>query len=386
MRLTRAFLTALALFAVPTAIHAQTSIDLTVNDVGLSFGNASRITGVRINHRDTRLERVNGVNLTVMGSKRPLGEVRGVGIGVVGIAPNSLSGVGISGGYLHGSRMTGLLMSSVVHADSVSAEQRGSVRGIAIGALSVASDHRIRGVAIAPMVDANGWNSGTIEGITAGGFVGAGMSVSGVTASGILRTRRASGVSIGLLGVRARDFTNARRRTPVDGGTGLRGITLAGLTASGDSIVGITAAGLSVSGERIRGITVSPFRVTGTRLSGITVGGVFTQGAESLHGVAAGLVVASPDLRGIAAGMVVGGGNVTGVSVAALGIAVEQAGTMHGLAVSPFNVMHGTQRGLSIGLLNSARNLHGVQIGLINIAQNNPKGRRVLPLINWHRD
>ena len=46
----------------------------------------------------------------------------------------------------------------------------------------------------------------------------------------------------------------------------------------------------------------------------------------------------------------------------------------------------GVQRGLAIGIVNFAEELHGAQIGLINIARNNPSGRRVLPVINWHRD
>lgn len=43
----------------------------------------------------------------------------------------------------------------------------------------------------------------------------------------------------------------------------------------------------------------------------------------------------------------------------------------------------GEQRGLSIGILNYARRLEGVQVGLINIARDNPPGRKVLPVLNW---
>ena len=43
-------------------------------------------------------------------------------------------------------------------------------------------------------------------------------------------------------------------------------------------------------------------------------------------------------------------------------------------------------RGLAIGIVNFAEELHGAQIGLMNIARNNPSGRQVLPVINWHRD
>ena len=41
------------------------------------------------------------------------------------------------------------------------------------------------------------------------------------------------------------------------------------------------------------------------------------------------------------------------------------------------------QRGLTIAVVNYARQLNGVQIGVINIAKSNPKGRKVLPIVNW---
>jgi hypothetical protein len=46
--------------------------------------------------------------------------------------------------------------------------------------------------------------------------------------------------------------------------------------------------------------------------------------------------------------------------------------------------MKGVQRGLAIGIVNYAQELHGLQVGLINIARNNSPGTRVLPIANWH--
>jgi hypothetical protein len=40
--------------------------------------------------------------------------------------------------------------------------------------------------------------------------------------------------------------------------------------------------------------------------------------------------------------------------------------------------------GLSIALFNKTKELRGIQVGLLNIARNNPKGFRVLPVINMH--
>ena len=47
--------------------------------------------------------------------------------------------------------------------------------------------------------------------------------------------------------------------------------------------------------------------------------------------------------------------------------------------------IHGEMRGVTIGILNWVDELHGLQLGLINIAGNNPGIFKVLPLINYHK-
>jgi hypothetical protein len=61
---------------------------------------------------------------------------------------------------------------------------------------------------------------------------------------------------------------------------------------------------------------------------------------------------------------------------------IEEHGRFRGAAAAGFSYVKGEQRGLTIGVVNYARWLHGVQVGVINIARNNPPGLRVLPLIN----
>ena len=41
---------------------------------------------------------------------------------------------------------------------------------------------------------------------------------------------------------------------------------------------------------------------------------------------------------------------------------------------------------MTIGIVNFAQNLNGIQLGLINIARNKSKSFQVLPLINAHFD
>ena len=57
--------------------------------------------------------------------------------------------------------------------------------------------------------------------------------------------------------------------------------------------------------------------------------------------------------------------------------------TLEGVGISAFNQVRGRQSGLTIGLINYAWSLSGVQLGLLNIVRDNPPGRKVLPIVNW---
>jgi hypothetical protein len=72
-----------------------------------------------------------------------------------------------------------------------------------------------------------------------------------------------------------------------------------------------------------------------------------------------------------------------GGAIAPLYFRIERDGSMRGVSVSAFNRIGGVQHGLALGILNIAEDLRGIQIGLINIARSNPRGRRVLPIVNW---
>ena len=63
-------------------------------------------------------------------------------------------------------------------------------------------------------------------------------------------------------------------------------------------------------------------------------------------------------------------------------VQIQDGGQMIGLAVSAFNFIKGTQKGVAIGIVNYAWRLKGVQIGLVNIVRDNPAHAKVLPFIN----
>src|SRR5438034_8065179 len=79
-------------------------LGLTVHDYGVSFGNAARVSGIRLNVQDAELERVNGINVTLWKPREPLtGTVNGL---QVGLLPGSeeVSGIGVGLGGVVGER------------------------------------------------------------------------------------------------------------------------------------------------------------------------------------------------------------------------------------------------------------------------------------------
>ncbi len=64
MTIRTAALLSLALLAAPFPAKAD-SLDIAVGGVGLSLGNSSRLTGVRVNLVDHEVQSVTGLNLTL---------------------------------------------------------------------------------------------------------------------------------------------------------------------------------------------------------------------------------------------------------------------------------------------------------------------------------
>ena len=131
---------------------------------------------------------------------------------------------------------------------------------------------------------------------------------------------------------------------------------------------GLGVGGLAVVADRsIDGITVGGLAVVsggGIRGSGMSLGKVHAE--DEIYGFAVGgYMVEAIDFRGVS-----------------LGLVRTKMEEMRGFAVSGYNQVTLEQRGLTIGIYNRARELHGVQIGLLNYAGNNPPGLRWLPIIN----
>ncbi|MBA2245275.1 MAG: FtsX-like permease family protein [Gemmatimonadetes bacterium] len=80
----------------------------------------------------------------------------------------------------------------------------------------------------------------------------------------------------------------------------------------------------------------------------------------------------------------IGAQEVRGLAVAPAYFRIEE-GLVRGVNVSAYNDVRGTQQGLVIGIFNYARELDGLQVGVLNYAANKPPRSRLLPLLNYAR-
>jgi hypothetical protein len=288
----------------PTLAAAQDGDPL---PLGISIGDTRGVRGLRLNIRDSRLERMDGVNLTLWHPRTDgAGDIRGVALGLPSTGGRNVSGVGL-------------------------------------GVFGVSAERRFTGI----------------------GLAGVGMGSGG----------EARGILVGGIGVGA--------------GDDLRGIAVGGLGAgSGGDMRGLVLAGLGAgAGGNVRGIILGGLGAgAGGDVRGIIVGGLGAGAGGTLRGVAvSGIGAGAPTVHGIAvAGLMAGGTSVSGAMASGAVVRVQGSDAfLRGIAAAPVTVVQGHQQGLTLGIVNYARSLHGAQVGVVNIVRDNPRGRQVLPVLNW---
>ena len=317
-------------------LYAQ-GLNIPTGRWGIGFGNSKRFTGLRFNFRDSRVEKIIGINVTLWQPKEDNKEsiVDGISLGLI---PGA--------GELRGIQIGGL---------GIAAE--GDVSGISIGLLGIGCGDDMTGVHIGGLGAGAG---GSIQGLNIGGLgIGAGEDLRGINIGGLGAGAGGdmSGLNIGLLGVGA--------------GSDLSGINIGGFGAG--------------AGKNMAGLNIGLFGVgAGENLTGINIGGIGAGAGEELRGLTiCGLGAGSPTIKGVTfAGAGVGGVDVRWIALAIGTVQIKNDGHLTGFAASGFNYIKGTQHGLSIGIVNYALRLKGIQLGLINIVRENPKGLRILPVMN----
>jgi hypothetical protein len=184
----------------------------------------------------------------------------------------------------------------------------------------------------------------------------------------------------------------------IGAGGNLSGFSIGGLgVGSGANVNGITVGGVGVgAGESINGFTFAIAGIgAGEHVHGLTIAGIGIGAGEEVKGITvAGVGIGSRKVTGLTIAAAVGGMDVKGIIVAPAWLRVGdrqklddgtrevKEGVMTGLSISAFNQVRGEQRGVAVGIVNSAIRVKGIQFGLINIVKENPKGLRVLPIFN----
>ena len=233
-RLIRVITAALILFIVagvlPQAVSAieteersaSKSLDLMVNDVGISFGNSKRVIGLRFNIRDEWVEEVTGLNLTLWKpSENPDAVMRGLQLGIYGPSADELRIVSV-----------GIAM---VHAYS-------RISGIAVAGGAVVSDGDIYGIALSGFANVAG---GRMLGISVSGLANvATLGINGISIGGL-----ANVTDVGVNGISVGGLANVAEGY-------MKGISVGGLAnVSQGGMTGISIGGLAnVSEGRITGM------------------------------------------------------------------------------------------------------------------------------------
>jgi hypothetical protein len=173
-------------------------------------------------------------------------------------------------------------------------------------------------------------------------------------------------------------------------GGNARGVMVGGIGAgAGGSVRGLSVGGVGVgAGGSIRGISVAGGGVgSGGGISGVSVAGLGVGTGGTLRWVSvAGLAVGAPRIEGVASALLVGAERTNAVVIAPAMFRTTVGGQMTGAAISSVNYIPGSQRGLTIGLVNYTERLRGIQVGAINIVADRPWPLKALPVINVGRD
>ncbi|HTP14094.1 MAG TPA: hypothetical protein VMM37_10710 [Bacteroidota bacterium] len=361
------------------------------NNYGISFGNSPVHNGLRFNWSDDGIEQINGINFTIWKPANELsGSVNGIALGIVSPAADEISGIALGGlAVLGRNSLTGISFGSLAVVSSgtatgvtvggLAAIGKDGLSGINVGGLACVSDGAVGGLSLATaaIVAKSGlWgfnaaglavvSQGPVTGFNFGGLATVGMEgISGFNFGGMALVTQgtATGFNVGGLAVVAKDR--------------ISGINLSGLAlvASEGTVGMVNIAGLAVVGlEGVRGFTVAGAGIVSRK--GI-VGLNFTLGDLRNEGPGIG-----GSIKGISfAGYRIKSNEISGIN---LSLITVQAHNATGLISGVYNRVTGTQIGVSVGIFNHATELFGLQIGILNWAENNPEYLRILPILNLH--
>lgn len=147
-----------------------------------------------------------------------------------------------------------------------------------------------------------------------------------------------------------------------------------GISAIGSIIDTVNGVSLSFIGS---GFLSNDDRVA-NRFNGLAIGG-FSLSLGEVHGMTVSLANKAALHGGLSIGVYNEVKQYKGMQLGLVNMTEVHKGVQLGL----LNIAN-AHNGVSIGFCNQTNKLKGVQFGLINIAENNPKGFRMLPFFNMH--
>ncbi|MBW8684802.1 LA_2272 family surface repeat-containing protein [Chitinophaga rhizophila] len=151
---------------------------------------------------------------------------------------------------------------------------------------------------------------------------------------------------------------------------------------------GIAISATIISQYKSNGITIAPLVNAAARVNGLTLSGIASASGR-MNGVALGGMINYIDtINGVLVGVgAISFTNNTRPTSVANGLVVGPSfirmGRVNGITLAAINESD-AHTGLALGVYNKSRKLRGVQIGLFNIVENNPRGLQRLPFINMH--
>ncbi len=363
-----------------------TGFNLGTGGYGISFGNSPRHTGLRFNWSDNCLEEINGVNVTLWKPGECVtGAVNGLAVGVIAPAADEFNGIAIGiGGVMAKSRLSGISFGGL------GVVSEGDITGITLAGLGTVSKGDLQGISI-----------GGLGCVSQGSIVGGSFALLGLVGKGDV-----TGISIGGLGTVAGGTMTGMNFGGLGlvGKEGMYGVNIGGMgTVSQGVVGGLNFGGLAIVGQQgVAGVNLSGMAIVATEGSAgfLNLSGLAVVGLGGIYGVSvagagivskndiAGLNLTIGDLRtdGSIAGLSVAGYRTKADRLTGIGITLvtTQVGEMQGAVTGVYNRFDRSMSGLSIGFVNDAASLFGVQLGFINIADNNPFPFRVLPILNVH--
>lgn len=325
------------------------SIDLPSRKWGLSIGNSNNFNGIRFNYRDCNVETINGLIFTIWDARSVKNsEVNGISIGGMPHA-SRLNGLNVGLGFIGEEEVNG------INLGILAAVSNGNMNGLNIGGLATVASSNMSGV-----------NFGGLAVVSEGDMRGLNFAGLAQVANGNL-----SGINFGGLAV-------------VSQGN-LSGFSFAGLALVADGhLSGVNISLLAcVANENMTGINITGLALVSTgNLAGVNVGGLAAVGTESIYGlsVTIGQLQTENEIWGLGiSGYKTETFDFTGANFT---LAWTEIQNLRGFSFAVYNRIYGEQDGLTIGIVNYAEELNGIQLGLINIAGNNSGIFKVLPIIN----